>query len=56
MNSLYLNVDYAALARAMGARGVTVTEDEDIDEAIGAALDGPLPLVIDFRIPINTGI
>lgn len=56
VNSLYLNVDYAALARAMGARGVTVTEDEDIDEAIDAALDGPLPLVIDFRIPINTGI
>ena len=56
MSSLYLGVDYAALARAMGARGVTVTEEEDVDEAVKNALDGTLPVVIDFRIPINTGI
>lgn len=56
VNSLYLNVDYAALARAMGARGVTVTEDEDVETAVREALDGPLPVVIDFKIPINTGI
>ena len=56
VNALYLNVDYAALAQAMGARGVTVNEDEDVEEAVAAALDGPLPVVIDFRIPINTGI
>lgn len=56
VNSLYLNVDYAALARAMGARGITVEEYGDIDAALNAALDGPLPVVIDFKIPINTGI
>lgn len=56
VNAPYLNVDYAALARSMGARGVTVSETEDLDAAIDNALDGPLPLVIDFRIPINTGI
>ena len=56
VDSLYLNVDYAALAQAMGARGVTVPEDADCETAIREALDGPLPLVIDFKIPINTGI
>ena len=56
VNALYLNVDYAALARSMGARGVTVTEEEDVDEAVKNALDGPLPVVIDFKLPINTGI
>lgn len=56
VSSLYLNVDYAALAQSMGARGVTVGEDEDIETAIDRALQGTLPLVIDFRIPINTGI
>ena len=56
VNALYLDVDYAALARAMGARGVTVTEEEDPEEAVKRALDGPLPVVIDFKLPINTGI
>lgn len=56
VNALYLNVDYAALARSMGARGVTVTEEENVDEAVRNALDGPLPVVIDFKLPINTGI
>ena len=56
VNSLYLNVDYAALARAMGARGETVTEDEDIDDAVARVLEGTLPLVIDVKLPINTGI
>lgn len=56
VNAPYLNVDYAALARSLGARGVTVSETDDIESAIDDALDGPLPVVIDFRIPINTGI
>ena len=40
----------------MGARGVTVSETEDIEDAVARALDGSLPLVIDFKLPINTGI
>lgn len=56
VSTLYLNVDYAALARSMGARGVTVSETDDLETAIDDALAGPLPLVMDFRIPINTGI
>ena len=55
-SSLYLGVDYAALAEAMGARGVAVAEEEDVTEAVERALDGPLPVVIDFKLPINTGI
>ena len=56
VNAPYLNIDYAALARSMGARGVTVSETEDIEDAVARALDGSLPLVIDFKLPINTGI
>ena len=56
ISSLYLNVDYAALAQSMGARGVTVEEFSDLDAVIDDALEGSLPLVIDFKIPINTGI
>ena len=56
VNAPYLNIDYAALARSMGARGVTVSETEDIEDAAQRALDGSLPLVIDFKLPINTGI
>ena len=55
-SSLYLGVDYAALAEAMGARGATVAEEEDVTEAVERALDGALPVVIDFKLPINTGI
>lgn len=56
ISSLYLNVDYAALAQSMGARGVTVEEFSDLDAVLDDALEGSLPLVIDFKIPINTGI
>ncbi len=56
VNAPYLNVDYATLAESMGARGYTVYETENIEEAIDSALNGPLPLVIDFKLSINTGI
>lgn len=55
-SALYLSTDYVRLAEAMGARGVRVGEDENLDEAISTALKGTLPLVIDFSIGINEGI
>ena len=55
MSALYLGVDYAALARAMGARGVTVTEEEDVDEAVKNALDGTPPRRHRFQAPHQHG-
>ncbi len=44
------NVDFARLAEAMGARGLTVTEDREIVPALEQALAGNRTSVIDFRL------
>lgn len=55
-SSLYLATDYVKLAEAMGARGVRIAEDDDINEKLSEALDGALPVVIDCALSINEGI
>ncbi len=55
-SSLYLNTDYVKLAEAMGARGVRIDENDDVAFALKTALNGSLPLVVDFKLGINEGI
>jgi len=55
-SSLYLNTDYVKLAESMGARGIIINENDDIDAKLDEALKGSLPLVIDCKISINEGI
>lgn len=55
-SSLYLNIDYVKLAEAMGARGVRLNGDDDINSVLDDALSGPLPVVIDCVLSINDGI
>ncbi len=55
-SSLYLNTDYVTLANAMGARGVRLGENDDINQKIDGALNGSLPVVIDCTLSINDGI
>ncbi|MCX5636850.1 MAG: thiamine pyrophosphate-dependent enzyme, partial [Planctomycetota bacterium] len=44
------NPDYAAVARAMGAVGITVDKKEDVPKAIKAMLAEKKPCVVDFRV------
>jgi acetolactate synthase-1/2/3 large subunit len=44
------NPDYAVVARAMGAVGITVDKKEDVPKAIKAALAEKRPCVVDFRV------
>ncbi len=55
-SSLYLNVDYAALAAAMGARGLRLDEDGDVEAVLDEAFAQTTPVVIDCRLGINEGI
>ncbi|MEG1529320.1 MAG: thiamine pyrophosphate-binding protein, partial [Clostridia bacterium] len=55
-SSLYLGIDYVKLAEAMGARGVKLSETDDIEKTLDIALSGSLPVVIDCNMSINTGI
>lgn len=55
-SSLYLNTDYVKLAEALGARGVRINETDDLKPTTTEALRGSLPVVLDFRLGINTGI
>ncbi len=41
-------VDYAKLAESMGAVGIRVTEEKDIESAISKGLESERPVVIDF--------
>jgi acetolactate synthase-1/2/3 large subunit len=41
--------DFAAFGRAMGARGLTVTEPDELDGAFAEALSGQGPCVVDVR-------
>ena len=44
------NPDYAVVARAMGAAGITVDKKEDVPKAIKEALAEKRPCVVDFKI------
>ncbi|MHB8992136.1 MAG: thiamine pyrophosphate-binding protein, partial [Chloroflexota bacterium] len=46
----FLSPDYAALARAMGADGMTVTRPGDLKEQVAAALECGRPCVLDVRV------
>jgi acetolactate synthase-1/2/3 large subunit len=43
-------VDFAALARSMGADGVQVDSEDDVDAAVRQAMVAPGPFVVDVRI------
>jgi acetolactate synthase-1/2/3 large subunit len=44
------NPDYALVARALGAVGITVDKKEDVPKAIGQMLVEKQPCVVDFRV------
>src|SRR5437773_12359109 len=43
-------VDFAGLARAVGAKGITVDHEADLADALRQALDARSPFVVDVRI------
>jgi thiamine pyrophosphate-dependent acetolactate synthase large subunit-like protein len=45
--SSFADMDFAAVARAMGCRGFRVERPEQIAGALAAALDGGTPAVVD---------
>jgi acetolactate synthase-1/2/3 large subunit len=49
-NSSLVNPDYATLARAIGAVGITVEKKADVSKAITEMLSQKQPCVVDFRI------
>jgi len=49
-NSSLSNPDYATVARAIGAVGITVDKKEDVSKAIKKMLAEKKPCVVDFRI------
>jgi acetolactate synthase-1/2/3 large subunit len=44
------NPDYATVARAMGAVGITCDKKSEVPEAIKAMLDEKRPCVVDFKV------
>ncbi|HWC80357.1 MAG TPA: thiamine pyrophosphate-binding protein [Pseudonocardiaceae bacterium] len=48
--------DFAALARGMGAEGLTVTEPADLGSAFKTALDLHRPVVVDVRVDDAVGM
>jgi acetolactate synthase-1/2/3 large subunit len=55
-----LSADFAAMARSMGAEGVTIERPEDLREQIAAAIGSNRPTVVDVRVardvqPVATG-
>ncbi len=44
------SVDFAAMARALGADGVTVTDNADVASAVAAAADSDRPTVVHMRL------
>jgi len=44
------NPDYAAVARALGAVGITVDKKEDVPKAVKKMLAEKMPCVVDFRV------
>jgi acetolactate synthase-1/2/3 large subunit len=55
--STFSNPDFAAVARDFGAFGATVTDDDEIDEAVDDLLDVDGPGVVDVHIDpwLDTG-
>ena len=49
-NSSLTNPDYATVARAIGAVGITIDKKEDVPKAIKKMLAEKMPCVVDFRI------
>jgi acetolactate synthase-1/2/3 large subunit len=49
------SADFAALARSMGAEGLTVTEPADLSSALKTALDLQRPVVVDVRVDDAVG-
>ena len=50
---LKVEADYSALARSLGAKGVTVSDYDQIRDAIRWALDCGAPCVVDMRIALD---
>jgi acetolactate synthase-1/2/3 large subunit len=46
-------VDFAALARSVGAHGFSIRSVEDLRRVPGSVLEGDLPVVLDFEIDPN---
>jgi acetolactate synthase-1/2/3 large subunit len=44
------SVDFVALARSMGADGVRVEREVELDDALTAAMEAPGPFVVDVRV------
>jgi acetolactate synthase-1/2/3 large subunit len=44
------NPDYATVARALGAVGITVDKKTDVPKAVKQMLDEKMPCVVDFRV------
>jgi acetolactate synthase-1/2/3 large subunit len=49
-NSSLVNPDYATVAQAIGAVGITVDKKEDVSKAVKKMLAEKKPCVVDFRI------
>jgi acetolactate synthase-1/2/3 large subunit len=47
------DVDHAAIARAVGAKGVSVRDPKDIRPALTMALESDLPIVLDVAVDPN---
>jgi len=45
--------DFAAMARSMGAQGLTVTSPGDLGDALQTALDSGVPTVVDVTVDAN---
>jgi acetolactate synthase-1/2/3 large subunit len=48
--SYLANPDYATVARAMGAAGITVEKKADVAKAVMAMLAEKMPCVVDFKV------
>jgi len=48
--SYLANPEYAALAKALGALGITVDKKDDVPKAVKEMLDQKQPCVVDFRV------
>ncbi|MDI6735981.1 MAG: biosynthetic-type acetolactate synthase large subunit [bacterium] len=48
--SLAMSPDFVKLAEAYGAKGIRVTEEKDVRQALEQAIASPKPVLIDFRI------
>ena len=51
--TLQLPTDYVKLAEALGAKGMTLTRNEDIEDVLSKAMSAGTPVVVDCRIVEN---